>query len=159
MLAEHIAAHDDVPVDDHIVLLRDAAWSDYQRILELRGDRSVPKLAYLNGVLELMSPSRTHESLKSLIGRLVEVWCLERGVEFSPYGSWTLESKETDRGVEPDECYVFGEQRDLARRVDMAGSNYARIEAGRYVPSRVALLRLASALGCTLGEIVGPQYP
>lgn len=48
-------------------------------------------------------------------------------------------------------------QRDLARRVDMAGSNYARIEAGRYVPSTVALVRLASALGCTLGEIVGPE--
>ncbi len=53
-------------------------------------------------------------------------------------------------------------QRDLALRVDMAGSNYARIEAGRYVPSTVALLGLASALGCTLGEIVGPEpgrYP
>ena len=56
-LAERIATHDDVPVDDHIVLLRDAAWSDYQRILELRGDRSVPRIAYLNGLLELMSPS------------------------------------------------------------------------------------------------------
>jgi len=110
MLAERIATPDDArPVQDHIVLLRNAAWSDYQRLLEMRGERSVPRIAYLEGALELMTPSRTHEWLKSLIGRLVEVWCLERGVEFNAYGSWTLEDKEAERGAEPDECYVFGE--------------------------------------------------
>src|SRR4051812_27582888 len=112
MLAKRLLTHDEAPLDDHIVLLRDAAWSDYQRVLELRGERPVPRLAYLKGVLELMSPSREHESLKSLIGRLVEVWCLERGVVFSAHGSWTLEDKKTERGLEPDECYVFGELRD-----------------------------------------------
>jgi Uma2 family endonuclease len=90
-------------------VLRGATWADYQRLQELRGDRPVPRLAYLEGALEIMTPSRPHEALKSLIGRLVEVWCLERGIEFSAYGSWTLESKEQSRGVEPDECYVFGE--------------------------------------------------
>jgi Uma2 family endonuclease len=103
-----LAERDDRPVDDHIVLLSGATWADYQRLLELRGDRSAPRIAYLEGVVEIMSPSRSHESIKSLIGCLVEVWCLAKGVDFSPYGSWTLENKETSRGVEPDECYVFG---------------------------------------------------
>ncbi|HEY4186088.1 MAG TPA: Uma2 family endonuclease [Polyangia bacterium] len=49
-----------------------------------------------------------HEALRSLIGCLVEVWCLERGVEFNVYGSWTIENEESQRGVEADECYVFG---------------------------------------------------
>jgi Uma2 family endonuclease len=97
------------PAGDDIVVLRGASWADYQRLLELRGERSVPRLTYLEGTLEIMTPSRHHETLKYLIGRLVEVWCLERGVEFSGYGSWTLESKEAGRGLEPDECYVFGE--------------------------------------------------
>jgi Uma2 family endonuclease len=119
MLAEQLANHDDAPIDDHIVVLRNASWSDYQRVLELRGDRSVPRLAYLEGTLELMSPSREHEQIKSLIGRLVEAWCLERGVEFGAYGSWTLENKESERGVEPDECYVFGEDQS-AQRPDLA---------------------------------------
>jgi Uma2 family endonuclease len=44
-----------------------------------------------------------------MIGCLVEVWCLHHGVEFSTYGSWTLESRKTKRGAEPDECYVFGQ--------------------------------------------------
>jgi hypothetical protein len=30
---------------------------------------------------------------ESDIGCLVEVWCLERGIEFSTYGSWTLQIK------------------------------------------------------------------
>jgi Uma2 family endonuclease len=104
-----LTERDDRLTVDDIVLLRDATWADYQRLLELRGERSVPRLAYLEGVLEIMTPSRSHEALKSLIGQLVEVWCLERGIEFNAYGSWTLEKKEASRGVEPDECYVFGE--------------------------------------------------
>jgi Uma2 family endonuclease len=115
MLGERIAQHDETPVDDHIVLFHDAAWSDYERLIELRGDRPVPRLAFSKGVLELMSPSREHEALKSLIGRLVEVWCDERGIDFNIYGSWTLESKEAERAVEPDECYVFGDERDPQR--------------------------------------------
>jgi len=107
MLAEQLKDHDDTPREDRIVVLRGMSWSDYQRMLEVRGDASVPRLAYLEGQLEIMTPSLPHESIKSRIGRLVEVWCLEKGVEFSPYGSWTLENKEKERGLEPDECYVF----------------------------------------------------
>jgi Uma2 family endonuclease len=70
---------------------------------------SVPRVAYLEGVLELRSPSLSHEVIKSMLGRLVEAWCLERGVDITPYGSWTHESKEGARGAEPDECYVLGD--------------------------------------------------
>jgi len=101
------------------VQLRGVTWADYQRFLELRGERATPRLTYLEGVLEIMSPSRRHESIKSLLGRLVEVWCLEHGVEFSTYGSWTLESEVEERGAEPDECYVFGEV-DEPERPDLA---------------------------------------
>jgi Uma2 family endonuclease len=108
-LAERpLVEHDDRPREDRVVLLENATWADYQRLLEMRGDRSAPRISYLEGVVEIMSPSLPHESLKSRIGRLVEVWCLETGIEFNAYGSWTLERKEEQRGAEPDECYVFG---------------------------------------------------
>jgi Uma2 family endonuclease len=104
---------------DHIVVLRGATWADYQRLLELRGERSSPRLTYLEGALELMSPSRRHESVKSMLGRLIEGWCFERGVDITPYGSWTLEDKAVERGIEPDECYVVGEV-DEPRRPHLA---------------------------------------
>lgn len=115
MLARRLQDHDDTPIEDKIVVLRGLSWSDYQRMLEVRGDASVPRFAYLEGELEVMTPSRPHESIKSRIGCLVEVWCLERGVDFSPYGSWTLEQKAKESGIEPDECYVFGEVADPER--------------------------------------------
>ncbi len=100
---------------DRFVHLRGVTWADYQRLLEIRGEASSPRFTYLEGVIEIMSPSRKHESLKSIIGRLVETYCQVRGVEFDAFGSWTLEKKEAERGAEPDECYVFGEVSDPER--------------------------------------------
>lgn len=106
---------DDRPQEDHYVHLRGATWADYQRLLELRGDRSAPRITYLDGCVEIMRPSRSHESIKSILGRLLEAYCLENDLEFSTYGSWTLEDKEAERGAEPDECYVFGRDLDPKR--------------------------------------------
>jgi Uma2 family endonuclease len=121
---------------DHIVILRRATWADYQRLLEIRGERSVPRLSYLEGMLEIMTPSKAHEVRKSMIGCLVEAWCVEKGVEITPYGSWTLESKEAERGVEPDECYVIGdvaepERPDLAIEVIWTSGRLDKLEIHR----------------------------
>jgi Uma2 family endonuclease len=106
-LAE-LRERDDTPVEDHFVHLRSVSWEDYERLLEMRGDHSAPRIAYLEGTVEIMTPSRDHEGLKSWIGRLVEVYCLVSDIEFQAYGSWTIKERREDRGVEPDECYVFG---------------------------------------------------
>jgi Uma2 family endonuclease len=128
-------AQGQLPADD-IIVLRDVTWADYQRLLEIRGERPVPRLSYLEGALELMRPSRPHESLKSMIGRLVEAWCLEKGPGITPYGSWTLESKAADRGVEPDECYVIGDvddpdRPDLAIEVIWSSGGIDKLEVYR----------------------------
>jgi Uma2 family endonuclease len=103
------AQRDERPTDDQVVFFSGVSWEDYQRLLAMRGDHSAPRIAYLEGEVEIMSPSRAHEGIKSMIGRLVEVYCLERDIPFSTYGSWTLESRERRRAAEPDECYVFGD--------------------------------------------------
>ena len=36
------------------------------------------KMTYLEGTLELMSPSTLHEDAKTIIARLIEVWAMER---------------------------------------------------------------------------------
>jgi Uma2 family endonuclease len=99
---------DDSPVEDHIVFLSGISWEEYERLLDMRGDHSAPRIAYLEGEVEIMSPSRTHEGIKSVIGALVEAYCLQSDIPFSTYGSWTLQAKDRSRGAEPDECYVFG---------------------------------------------------
>lgn len=110
----------EAPREDHYVLLYGVTWADYLRLLDIRGERSVPRLTYVEGTLEIMSPSRKHDEIKSYIGRLVEAWCLERGIDFTPYGSWTLKNKRDERGAEADECYIFGPTPKRKRRPDVA---------------------------------------
>lgn len=131
------------PVEDHIVQLDGATWKDYERILEIRGDRSAPRITYLEGRLEIMSPSHSHEKIKSTIGRLVEAWCLEHDVRFMTVGSWTIKNREEERGAEPDECWIFGEttsedpQRpDLAIEVVWTSGGINKLEVYRKLAVR-----------------------
>lgn len=123
------------PVEDDIIHLRGVNWEDFERILAIRGEKANPKFTYLDGTLELMSPSYTHEMIKSLIGRLVEAYCLEAGIRFTPVGAWTLKDKLRKAGLEPDECYVFDpeekERPHLAIEVVWTSGGIDKLEAYR----------------------------
>lgn len=85
--------------------LYDVSWSDFELILQIRGDRAGVRVTYLNGVLELMSPSVDHEGIKTTIARLLEAYAEEKGLPFNGFGSWTLKRAIRARALEPDECY------------------------------------------------------
>ena len=106
--------------EDHFIVRRGVSWAEYQQALEERGEHSAPRVAYLEGLLEIMSPGRSHERLSGTIGYLIGVWCAEHGIKFTPFGAWTLQDKRVLRGVEPDQCYVFGSAPDEATRPDLA---------------------------------------
>ena len=97
-----------VPNADQRIVTYGVPWAHYEAQMALRGEGSVPRMAYLEGALELMTPSKDHERAKSYIGRLVEAYALDRGIDLSPYGAWTLKSAPNQSGVEPDECYIVG---------------------------------------------------
>jgi Uma2 family endonuclease len=110
-----ISAGEYVPTADERIVMYNVPWSHFEVQLALRGDAPVPRMAYLDGMLELMSPSKGHERTKSYLGRLVEVFALERNLELSPYGAWTLKGARELAGVEPDECYIVGPDQDKDR--------------------------------------------
>jgi Uma2 family endonuclease len=99
---------------DGIVRLHGVTWEQYETILAIRGDKSAPRIAYLEGELEFMSPSRSHEAIKKRIARLLEAWAEETGVDLQGFGSWTVKRKLRKRGAEPDECYVVGMRKTRA---------------------------------------------
>src|SRR6266496_944782 len=78
---------------DHRVRLHDVTWEQYETLLAIRGDRAGVRMAYLEGELELMSPSRTHESIKKVLARLLEAYAEERGLDLNGFGSMTLKSQ------------------------------------------------------------------
>ena len=127
--------HDDTSNADHIIVLHDLTWEDYERLLEIRGDRSAPRISYLEGEAEIMSPSKDHEQIKSYIGHLLETWCIDRGIEVRPFGSWTLTREENERAAEADECYTFGteprESPQLAIEVEWTRGGIDKLEIYR----------------------------
>ncbi len=105
---------------DQRVILGDIDWWQFESFLAIRGDRAGVRVTYLEGQLEIMSPSRSHEMLKTMIARLLETYADERGLVFEGYGSLTMRSAAELRGIEPDECYAIGaakESPDLAVEV------------------------------------------
>jgi Uma2 family endonuclease len=103
--ARPLTAPPDPNTTDHFVYLH-GSWEDYERLLAMRGEGSVPRITYLEGLIELMSPSRYHEIDKKRFARLLEAWAEESGVDLEGYGSWTLKRKRARRGAEADECYT-----------------------------------------------------
>ena len=93
---------------DHFVYLHDVSFRAYEAVLAMRGERSVPRITYSKGVLELMTPSRFHERDKTRFARLLEAWAEETGVQLEGIGSWTLKSSSEEGGAESDECYTVG---------------------------------------------------
>ena len=55
--------------DQRVVISVD--WNGYQQFLALRGESATTRVTYLDGRLEIMSPSESHEAIKTRTGRRV----------------------------------------------------------------------------------------
>jgi len=92
---------------DQRVALRDVGWEDYEALLSIRGDRSTPRMVYLDGSLFLMSPSFSHERLAARFGRLIIALTEELDVPCVDSRSTTFRRRAKKGGVEPDLSYYF----------------------------------------------------
>lgn len=129
------------PVDpdavDQRVQLHGVGWREYEALLAMRGEQGGVRVTYLEGELELMTPSIHHEALKKRLARLLEAFAEEHGVELEGYGSWTLKSEPRRLGAEADECYVVGsrltppELPDLAVEVVWTSGGIDKLEVYR----------------------------
>lgn len=117
MLAEMLTTSDRVQLGDHVptadqrIVIEQIDWAGFEALLAVRGDRSPPRMTYFKGAVELMSPSRYHEVIKCNFRRFLEEYFEKLGVEFFGYGS-TLYKEQPDIGVEPDEAFTIGRDRD-----------------------------------------------
>lgn len=82
-------------------------WEAYEALDRMRGDKANPRITYLDGVVELMSPSNDHERINAWLGHLVAHYCVARDIPIQPVGHWTLKNKEKKAGGEPDDCFIF----------------------------------------------------
>lgn len=128
----------------NITRLEKVRWQTYQALLWDLAESSSKKLAFNQGVLEIMSPLPEHEINKGFLGRLVRATTEFLKVEVLSLGSTTLSREDLQRGIEPDECFYIQNERfvrgktsfdftidpvpDLAIEVDITSSSLNRLE-------------------------------
>jgi Uma2 family endonuclease len=100
--------------EDQHVVLRAMSWQDFEALLAIRGERSGVRMYYLDGEIELLSPTKIHEGRKKTLARLLELWAMESDVALNGFGSWTLKQELREAGAEPDECYIVGNSTEKA---------------------------------------------
>jgi Uma2 family endonuclease len=88
-------------------VFRNVPWKTYVLLREAIDEPHL-KMTYCRGVLEITSPLPPHEIKKSHLARLLELYAYVMRIELHPYGSTTFKNVETQRGVEPDECWCVG---------------------------------------------------
>ncbi len=139
----------DVPPGQKL-LLHDVSWAEFEAILEELGEHRSTRIAYNNGLLEIMAPLPEHEADKEIIGDLLKAFLEELDIEFCTLGSTTFKNREMLKGIEPDQCFyiqnesaIRGKKRldlavdpppDLALEVDITSRTHPETYAALGVP-------------------------
>ncbi|MBD1808399.1 Uma2 family endonuclease [Microcoleus sp. FACHB-SPT15] len=109
-------------------------WQQYEAVLAKLENNSHYRVTYLDGVLEIVSPSLRHEKLKKRLATLVEFYLLKKRIKHTPMGSPTVKKRLKRAGAEPDECYCIGEEKsipDLAIEVVITSGSIDKLETYR----------------------------
>jgi Uma2 family endonuclease len=99
------------PHDQRIVLYG-VTYEQYVQVADVFAERHI-RFTYADGALEIMTPGPHHEVSKKLIARLLELYALVRGIRIYAYGDLTMRNALTEVGLEPDECYCVGGDKDV----------------------------------------------
>nr|WP_250125833.1 Uma2 family endonuclease [Chroococcidiopsis sp. CCMEE 29] len=132
------------------VLLHEVSWQEFELILKELGDHRSARIAYDNGILEIMTPLPEHEDDKEIIGDLIKALLEELDVEFRSLGSTTYKNQAMLKGIEPDQCFyiqnesaIRGKKRldltvdpppDLALEIDITSRTHPNIYQALRVP-------------------------
>ena len=88
-------------------VLENISWQTFKTMLAEMGSERKNRLAYEDGIVEIMSPHMLHENSNRLIEGFVLVLCEELGFEVKSGGSLTLTRDDLERAGEPDSCYYI----------------------------------------------------
>jgi Uma2 family endonuclease len=131
MIAEHTVQLFNSTANEQRLTLVDIAWEQYETLRATLDCTSGLRLTYLKGCLEFFMPSPEHEQLKSILGRLIELYSIETNTRLYACGSTTYRKKAKERGLEADESYCIGQLKDfpdLAIEVALTSGGIDKLE-------------------------------
>ncbi|MBW4418122.1 MAG: Uma2 family endonuclease [Myxacorys californica WJT36-NPBG1] len=92
---------------DQHTIHHDRSWEQFKLIQKgFEGSPGV-RLFFYSGTIEILTPGSEHEFFKGIIGMLIEIFFLEKEIEFAPTGAVTQE-KEGIASAQADESYCIG---------------------------------------------------
>jgi Uma2 family endonuclease len=89
------------------VILSNVSWQTFEQLLKELGDKRATRLAYNEGLLEIMSPLGSHENSNRFIESLIGAIADELNLNLKKFGSLTLKREKKLKGAEPDSCYYI----------------------------------------------------
>lgn len=120
--------------NDSMTVMRGVSWEAFESYLRARRD-AWPRVTYLEGTLELMSPTKDHESIKRRFAAAVDAYLDHVGITFDGVGSWLLKNAPKAAGLEPDECWILHDMSkpcpDLAIEVVWTSGGIDKLEVYR----------------------------
>ncbi|BBD62618.1 hypothetical protein NIES2109_54640 [Nostoc sp. HK-01] len=132
------------------VILEDVIWQEFEAILDELGEHRNSRIAYNQGILEIMVPLPEHEKIKVIIGDLVKILLDELDLYWESLGSTTFKREDMAAGIEPDDCFyiqnyelMIGKERidlsvdpppDLAIEIDITSKTKASAYQALKVP-------------------------
>ncbi len=116
--------------EQRLILPGYQSWQEFKAIQALMEQVAGVRISYLDGRVELMTTGEQHETIKTIIGFLLELYFCEMGIEYIPVGNATRESETKGVSFEPDESYYIGDRKshpDLAIEVVITSGNTKKL--------------------------------
>jgi len=89
------------------IVLYNISWQKFANLLLDLGESRTARVAYDNGVLEIMTPLPEHEYYKEIISDIIKDTAEVLELDYECYGSTTWKQELKKAGVEPDNCFYF----------------------------------------------------
>ena len=105
------------------------SWQQFKLLEQSFAESPGIRLFYYKGEVELLAVSQDHETFSRLIGILLAIYFEEKGIEFTPTGSFTPE-KEGVASAQADESYSIGTLKktpDLSIEVVFTSGNLSKL--------------------------------
>ena len=106
-----ISSEKQLDQDQHLIY-SGITWEHFKLIQAGFADSTGVRLFYYQGTIEIIMPSRAHETVSRFICVLLSIFCVEYNIEFEPTGSMT-QQREGEVSIEPDESYCFGTSKPI----------------------------------------------
>jgi len=100
------------------VVLQNISWQQFENLLKDLGDKRAARVAYDDGMLEIMTPLPEHEYYKEVIGIAVQDIAEELGLDYESLGSTTWKRESQQAGVEPDNCFYFQNETKIRGKLE-----------------------------------------